>query len=63
MTNQRIASSPQLWRLNQQGRISIVAEAVPITATEAHNLLAELAAGRSFNPTERFVELDQAEQA
>jgi hypothetical protein len=49
--------------LNQQGRISIVAEAVPITATEAHNLLAELAAGRSFNPTERFVELDQAEQA
>jgi hypothetical protein len=64
MPSPKLASSPQLWRLNQQRRLKVVDAAdSSITATQAHDLLSELAAARPFNATDRFVELDEASSA
>ena len=42
------ASGPQLWRLNQAGRLRITdEEGTPIDFTEAWELVSELAAGRA----------------
>ena len=42
MTKSRLASGPQLWTLNESGRLKIVHEAEPITATIAFHLVAEI---------------------
>lgn len=43
----RLASSPQLWRLNQAGRLAILDEpAEPIDMPTAYALVAEIAAGQ-----------------
>jgi hypothetical protein len=46
-----IASSPQLWRLNKEGRLTITdAPSTPILASEAHELISELAIDNAAVP-------------
>jgi hypothetical protein len=53
--SERLASGPQLWRLNQAGRIVVVDEpGTPLNATTASNLVSTLAICDAFE----VVELD-----
>jgi hypothetical protein len=64
LSTPRIASGPQIWRLNEQGRLQITDQAGPsITAAAAHELISELAAGSALDPTDEFLELDQQKNA
>ena len=54
---ERIASGPQLWRLNKEGRLALVDKAdEPVSAWQAHEAIAAIAAG-AVNP--ETAELDR----
>jgi hypothetical protein len=42
MTKPRLASGPQLFALNRAGRLRVVDEAEPVTATQAFMLVRQL---------------------
>ena len=52
---ERLASGPQLWRLNKEGLLRISDRGDSLTAAVAHGVIADLAAG----PTAPSLELDE----